>query len=161
MQTGTFVADLIQRFSPTTPITGFAGIVSKASISYVELPIQLMYGLPMGPGRLLVGAGPYAAVAVGGSVNGQAINFNTSNFRKLDVGATASLGYELPMGISLSVYYAQGVTNIAKNSTPNLGSINPTDPAASLASLDPAAFGGTLYNRTYGLSIIYLMPSRR
>jgi Outer membrane protein beta-barrel domain len=127
----------------------------------VELPVQLVYSLPAGPGQLLVGAGLYAAVAVGGSINGQAINFNTSNFRKLDLGATASVGYELTMGLSLSAYYAHGLTNISKNSTPNLGGINPLDPAGSLASLDPSSFGGTLYNRSYGISIGYLLPSRR
>lgn len=161
VQTGAFVTELIQKFSPTTSTVGIDGIESKAVINYVEVPVQLMYGIPAGTGRLLVGAGPYAAVAVSGSVNGKAIDFNTTNFRKLDLGAIASVGYELPMGLSLSAYYAYGLTNIAKNATPNLGSINPTDPVASLASLDPSAFGGTLYNRVYGISVGYLLPSRR
>ena len=161
VQTGTFVTSLLQKFSPNTPVGSIVGFQSKAIINYVELPVQLMYGLAAGPGRLLVGAGPYAAVAVGGSINGQAINFNTSNFHKLDLGATASVGYELTMGLSLSAYYAHGLTNIAKNSTPNLGGINPLDPVGSLASLDPSSFGGTLYNQSYGISVGYLLPSRR
>lgn len=161
VQTGAFVAGLLQKFSPNTPTTTIAGIESKAIINYMELPVQLLYGFFAGPGRLLVGAGPYAAVAVGGSINGKAIDFNTSNFRKLDLGITASVGYELTMGLSLSAYYTHGLTNISKNSTPNLGGINPLDPAASLAALDPSAFGGTLHNRSYGISVGYLLPSQR
>ena len=154
---GTFVANVLTRFGVTgTPIR-VENPISKVVINYVELPVMVMYGLAAGPGRLVVGAGPYAAVAVGGSVNGAAINFDTGNFRKYDLGATGSLGYELPMGLTFSAYYAHGLTNYSKNSTPNLSSLNPANPSASL---DPAAFGGTLRNRSYGFSLGYFFGVR-
>ena len=152
VQVGTFIAGLLKQFGQPDPTSAVSGVQSKAVINYVELPVMVMYGIAAGRGRVVVGAGPYAAVAMGGSLNGEPINFNLSNFRKLDLGATASLGYELSSGLSVSGYYTQGFTNISKSTTPNLGAINPTNPTASL---DPSAFGGTLKNRTYGLTIGY------
>ena len=154
---GTFVANVLARFGVTSAPFVIENPISKVVINYVELPVMVMYGLKAGPGRLVVGAGPYAAVAVGGSVNGAAINFDTGNFRKYDLGTTGSLGYELPTGLTFSAYYAHGLTNYSKNSTPNLSSLNPANPSASL---DPSAFGGTLRNRSYGLSVGYFFGVR-
>jgi hypothetical protein len=127
-------------------------------VNYIELPVLLMYGFDAGPGKLVVGAGPCAAVAVSGTVNGEPINFNTNSFRKHDLGATASLGYELPVGLIISAYYAHGLTNFSRNATPNLSAFNPANPTASP---DPSAFGGTLRNRSYGLSIGYFLKTSR
>ena len=154
---GTFVANVLTRFSVISAPFRIDNPISKVIINYVELPVTVMCGLELGPGRLVVGAGPYAAVAVGGSINGEAINFNTGNFRKYDLGATGSLGYELPMGLTFSAYYTHGLTNFSKNSTPNLSSLNPTNPPASL---DPSAFGGTLQNRSFGVSVGYFLRSQ-
>jgi hypothetical protein len=115
-----------------------------------------MYGFGAGPGRLVIGAGPYAAVAIGGTINSEPINFNTNNFHKRDLGAMASLGYELPIGFTISAYYANGFTNFSRNATPNLSAFNPANPTASP---DPSAFGGTLRNRSYGLSIGYFFKA--
>ena len=117
---------------------------------------MVMYGLAAGPGRLVVGAGPYAAVAISGTINGEAINFDTSNFRKHDLGATASLGYELPRGLTFSAYYTHGLTNFSKNSTPDIASLNPSNPSVAL---DPSVFGGTLRNRSFGFSVGYFLAS--
>jgi len=147
-----FVGEVLTKFGVTgTPFT-IDNPISKVVVDYVELPVMVMYGLEVGPGRLVIGAGPYAAVAIGGSVNGEPINFDTSNFRKHDLGATASLGYDWPSGLSLSGYYAHGLTNFSRNSTPNLSSLNPSNPTTSL---DPSAFGGTLRNRGYGVTVGY------
>ncbi|MEZ0485885.1 porin family protein [Fibrella aquatica] len=150
---GTFIQDALVRFgvSGTFPIENS---VSKVVVNYVELPVLVTYRFAAGPGQFLVGAGPYAAVAIGGTVNGEPIDFDTNGFRKRDFGATASLGYELPGGLSLSAYYAHGLYNFSKNATPNFAAINPTNPTASI---DPSAFGGTLRNRSYGLTIGYFI----
>ena len=155
-----FATDLITKLGiggTIDPKTLTNDLNSNVVLNYIELPVPIMYGLEAGPGRLLLGAGPYAAVAVGGTINGKAIDFNTDNFHKLDWGATASVGYELAMGLSVSAYYNYGLRNYSKRSSLNLASINPTNPTA----VDPSAFGGTLYNRTYGISLGYLLPSRR
>lgn len=150
---GTFVANAIARVLPNSTFS-IGTSISKVVVNYIELPVMAMYGFKARPGRLVVGAGPYAAVAVGGTINGEPINFDTSNFRKHDLGVTASLGYELPVGLTVSAYYAHGLTNYSKNSTPNFAALNPTNPTASL---DPSAFGGTLHNRSYGISIGYFI----
>ena len=151
---GRFISDLLNRFGfpPTTLPAG--DYTSRVAINYLELPLEVVYGLDLGPGRLLVGAGPYAALALGGTINGEAINFNTDGFRKADFGAIASLGYELPMGLVVSAYYSHGLTNISRNPTPSIGTINPTNPTVNL---DPSAFGGTLQNRAYGLTVGYFI----
>ncbi|ARK10447.1 porin family protein [Fibrivirga algicola] len=148
----TFVGNVLSRFGVTGTPFIIDNPISKVVVNYVELPVVLLYQLATGPGHLVVGAGPYAAVAIGGSINGAPINFDTSSFRKHDLGATASLGYDWPNGLSLSGYYAHGLTNFSRNSTPNLSSLNPSNPTASL---DPSAFGGTLRNRSYGITVGY------
>ena len=154
---GTFVANALTRVGLPSSTLSIGTSVSKVVVDYIELPVMVMYGFGAGPGRLVVGAGPYAALAVGGTINGEPINFDTSNFRKHDLGVTASLGYELPVGLRVSAYYAYGLTNFSKNSTPNFAALNPTNPTASL---DPSAFGGTLRNRSYGISIGYFLRSQ-
>lgn len=155
---GTFVSTVLAKVGLPAASFPIETSISKVVINYIELPVMLMYGFGAGPGRLVVGAGPYAAVAVSGTINGEPITFNTNGFRKHDLGATASLGYELPIGLTISAYYAHGLTNFSRNATPNLAAFNPANPTASL---DPSAFGGTLQNRSYGLSIGYFLKSSR
>ena len=147
---GTFVGDLRVRFSIPASTTTSVAPTSALAISYVELPVPVMYKL----GRLAVGAGPYVAVAVAGSINGEPIRFNTSSFRKLDVGAMASVIYELPAGLLLSAHYSLGLTNIARNPTPDLTVVGQAlrNPGAAIS---PAAFGGRLQNRAFGVSVGY------
>ena len=151
---GRFIADLLNRFGIPPTALPAGDFTSRVALNYLEVPVEFIYGFEAGPGRLLVGAGPYAALAVGGTLNGQAINFNTDGFHKSDFGVMASLGYELPMGLVVSAYYSHGLTNISRNATPSLGTINPTNPTVNL---DPSAFGGTLQNRAYGLTVGYFI----
>lgn len=149
---GTFVSTVLTKFGLPASTFPIENSVSKVVINYLEIPVLVLYGFKAGPGQFVAGVGPYAAVAVGGSVNGEPINFDTNGFRKHDLGVTASLGYELGAGLTLSAYYAHGLTNFSKNSTPNFAAFNPTNPTGSV---DPSAFGGTLQNRSYGLAIGY------
>lgn len=149
---GAFVGTVLTKFGLPSSAFPIENSISKVVVNYVELPILAMYGVSVGPGQLVAGAGPYAAVAVGGTINGEAINFDTNGFHKHDLGVAASLDYELPVGLTLSVYYEHGLTNFSKNSTPNFAALNPTN---LNASLNPSAFGGTLRNRSYGFSIGY------
>jgi hypothetical protein len=123
-------------------------LVQPAVVNYLELPVQLMYGFDVGPGRIVLGAGPYAAYALSGSFGGQAITFAPETPR-LDYGATLSVGYELPMGLTLSAYYSHGMANLAGN-TPTNGSLDPNDPEFN-PSLSVS--GGTFANRTFGFTV--------
>ena len=155
---GAFVSNFLTRFGLPSSNFPIGNSISKVAVNYIELPVMAMYSFGSGPGRLVVGAGPYVAAAIGGTINGEPISFNTNGFRKHDVGVIGSVGYELTMGLTLSAQYAHGLTNFSRNSTPNFAALNPKNPTASV---DPSAFGGTLYNRSYGFSIGYFIKSRR
>lgn len=91
-------------------------------INYLEVPVQLAYSLKVGPGRALVGAGPYIGYALSGKDNiildGQGsptdIEFGseTNQTRRIDYGLRVSTGYDLTSGLGLSFFYARGLANI-------------------------------------------------
>ena len=131
------------------PITASSlpdSLVQSVRISYLELPIQAMYGFDAGPGRAVIGAGPYIAYALNGAVNGQSTPFG-SGAKRFDYGANLSLGYELPGGLTFSAYYSRGFANQASaddgNTPPDPNS--PPNPTAS----------GTATNRAFGLTLGY------
>ena len=41
-------------------------LTSKVRLLYLELPVNVLYKLPLGPGKLIAGAGPYIAYGLGG-----------------------------------------------------------------------------------------------
>lgn len=125
-------------------------LVQTAGVSYLEVPVQVMYGLDAGPGRVVIGAGPYVAYALNGTMNGKAVDFSSS-FKRFDYGANLSVGYELPMGLTISAYYSYGFANLmaANQSAPPTSPIDP--------DMDPSAFmpTGTISNRSFGLTVGY------
>lgn len=100
----------------------------KWNFSYIEVPINLLYKPALGPGKLLLGFGPYVGVAVGGKVKrgdfkGD-INFDnditsaeamsgSSYYKRLDVGGNLLAGYELTSKISFQLNAQLGMTNLA------------------------------------------------
>lgn len=126
-------------------------LVQTVGVNYLEVPVQVMYGLDAGPGRVVIGAGPYVAYALGGSLNGKTEAFSNS-INRFDYGANLSLGYELPMGLTVSAYYSHGFANLIAPTQ----SAPPTDPTVD-PDLDPSAFmpSGRISNRSFGLSIGY------
>lgn len=111
--------------------------------NFLELPIQVMYGLDAGPGRAVLGAGPYVAYLIGVSntFDGKTLKDDLSAEKRIDYGLTASIGYELPMGITLSAYYSLGLANLAAGSATNIPT---TGSAANTGSAHHRAFGLTL-----------------
>ena len=99
------------------------------NLSYVEIPVSFIYKPVLGNGRLILGAGPYAGVAVGGKVkfDGDAdsdIEFenkvsaedyaNSDNLilRRLDFGANIMAGYEMASGLSIQLNSQFGLANL-------------------------------------------------
>jgi hypothetical protein len=127
-----------------------AELTAKLNFNYIELPIQAMYGLDAGPGRVMVGAGPYVGYLLNASTTamGQTEPFDLTGINRIDVGAALSVGYELPMGLSVSAYYSHGFTNLASGSTA----------ASTGTDLDPSNLigsGGAINNRAFGLTLGY------
>ncbi len=92
-------------------------IVTTIKLSYIEVPLSLLYRPQLGDGHILLGFGPYVAYGIAGNVktsaNGQTeeteVKFKntvTSEdpsdvifFRALDAGANIFFGYEFYFGL--------------------------------------------------------------
>jgi hypothetical protein len=94
------------------------------SLSYVDLPVHLVYKPMLGTGRLILGFGPYVAYAVAGkySVNGQDEDIKFENdvdlmssgitLKRFDAGADLFFGYEFPFKLSVQLNTQLGLLNI-------------------------------------------------
>ncbi len=124
----------------------FAGFGDEVTIAvnYLEVPIQLTYGLKAGPGSVILGVGPYVAYALNGKVKTRAqgqsysapIEFGENQQERLDFGLRLSASYELTSGLQVTGYYAPGLRNLSNE--PNT----------------------TARDSAYGLSMGYLFGSR-
>lgn len=97
-------------------------------LSYIEIPLTIFFKPTLGEGRLLLGAGPYAAIAVGAKVDyddadGQKFKFaNKIDFaemdgniymRRSDFGLNLNAGYEHKTGFILQLNAQLGLANNA------------------------------------------------
>lgn len=108
---------------------------------YLEMPINLITSLGAGPGRLLLGAGPYAAYGLFGkqelvttqkalgnttSVNSQITDITyvgtERTMNNWDFGLNFLMGYQLPNGFSVNLGYDLGLSNV-KPGASNLQSV--------------------------------------
>jgi hypothetical protein len=105
-------------------------VSSKISLSYIELPLNLMFKPLLGTGHLLLGFGPYVALGVGGKytlgMNGNeitedvkfqnSVSANDPNnvvyIKPVDAGANLLLGYEFSNKLSFQLNAQLGLTNI-------------------------------------------------
>lgn len=113
----------------------FGPIATKAAsdyptttkLSYIEMPVNLLFRPQFGSGHILLGFGPYVALGVGGSqksdVRDQEIEYTNSlteseyttekaYFRPLDAGANIFFGYEMSMGLFLQFNAQLGLLKI-------------------------------------------------
>ena len=101
-------------------------------ISYVELPLHLLFRPEFGNGRILVGFGPYVAMGIAGKQNvemgslsyEQKIKFESeieqsmtwdidhAYYRRFDAGADIYAGYELAMGFFVRLNAQLGLLNM-------------------------------------------------
>ena len=140
-------------FQPRVLVSGKGGKLTILNVEgtlrpyYLEIPLNIVYKLQAGPGRVFGGIGPYAAMGIFGKVktkNNSAtvtrnLNFGTSktdDLRPFDFGGNFLVGYELPQGWLLTLNYSLGLYNIV-----------------------PTAKGGdqTAKNHYFGISVGYLL----
>lgn len=128
------------RFDGRTPIKDqvvpsvFMQRANKLQLNYLELPLNLVYKLPVGPGSLVAGLGPYVACGLKGHYefnvvqNGQTVmkhekpvdfsrsrsNSNNEVLRMYpwDAGANFTLGFEFKSGITIGANYSLGMTDV-------------------------------------------------
>ncbi len=133
----------------------------KASVSYIEVPLHLLYKMWLGNGKLLVGAGPYVGYGLGGrweaegqvsvgdivltESHGDAIfkrNVEDGEFgnylygKPWDYGANVMVGYQFSPKLTLQLHGQFGIANL----TPDV---------------DGTAPEGSIRNKGYGLTIGY------
>jgi len=114
--------------------SSFGLITSTQHLSYVEMPLNLLYKAALGKGSFMLGFGPYVAYAIGGKVitEGGAVTITSkvafkntvelndpmlvTYYRPFDAGGNIFFGYELSNGI-----YAQFNTQLG------MLKINPKD----------------------------------
>ena len=111
-----------------------ANTSGEYNISYLELPLNLLYKPVLGKGHLLVGFGPYMAYGLGGKAKFQIGNTSSEEnivfankfssiysygqyFKHLDFGGNLFFGYELSNGISMQLSTQLGMARINADNT--------------------------------------------
>jgi Outer membrane protein beta-barrel domain len=141
-------------FSPPTKASG--DLITTTKLSYIEIPLNLLYRPQLGKGYILLGFGPYLAFGIGGKENSvfgsisykRDVKFKNTvtnladllgnaYYRPLDAGANIFFGYELSMGVFLQLNAQLGLLKI--------------NPEYSWATDSKASYKNT----GYGLSIGY------
>ncbi len=102
----------------------------RYSISYVELPLNVVYKAPLSSGHFILGFGPYVAFAVSGKVTSEfesvevetdiqfqnevALTETLESFylKRIDAGASIFVGYEFSNGIFLTFNTQIGLLNL-------------------------------------------------
>jgi hypothetical protein len=107
-----------------------SGITLTNNLSYLELPLNLVYRGTLGSGFILVGFGPYVAYAIQGKskLEGGGISLksdigfknkltlgdpiSTTYFRPIDAGGNIFFGYEMASGLFLRLNAQLGMIGI-------------------------------------------------
>jgi hypothetical protein len=100
---------------------------SKIGLSYIELPLNLVYKAILGNGKFMLGFGPYFGYAIGGKVkpeSGTATNIefqsvveagapsSVTYFKAFDAGANIFAGFEMGNGIFFQLDSQLGMLKI-------------------------------------------------
>ena len=117
-------------------------ITSTMKLSYIEVPLNVVYKGLLGSGYVMVGFGPYIAYGINGKVTyeGEVISYEpkvefknvvditdpalTTYFKAIDAGGNIFFGYEMAGGLSLQLNAQLGMLNIKPEDNRLLG-INP------------------------------------
>jgi hypothetical protein len=98
----------------------------KIQLSYLDIPVNLLYGIPHKRNKLIAGGGPVVSFLL-------TTKFSERGYDNYDLGVNVLAGYELAMGASLCLNFTQGLKNVLANKTN----------------------GGNIKNYCYGLTIGY------
>ena len=103
---------------------------STTSLSYIEIPLNMVYKAALGKGFFMIGLGPYLAYGISGSVKtvsgsltldqtivfkrivGSEDNLLVPYYNPFDAGANLLVGYELEDGVFLQLDSQFGMLNI-------------------------------------------------
>jgi hypothetical protein len=97
------------------------GVTASLNPYYLEIPVRGMYKLDAGTGKLTLAVGPYLAVGLFGKVTAsqgsqsQSVDLFTdeTGMKRLDLGVSSAIGYELPTGLFFNIESSLGLMNVA------------------------------------------------
>lgn len=99
------------------------------SLNQIELPLNLLYNTRHEKGNFFIGAGPSLAYGISGKYSieygqmkeGKKLEFGNDpeKVKPFDAGINAVTGYRFSNGISMSVNYNRGLTNLANAEFPD------------------------------------------
>jgi len=85
----------------------------RTDLTYLELPLNLLYKPVASKGSFFIGGGPAPAIYIGENIFYSGYQY----FKKFDFGINILTGYELPIGFSINLHYTHGLLNISENRT--------------------------------------------
>jgi len=103
---------------------------STTSLSYIEIPLNMVYKAALGKGFFMIGLGPYLAYGINGNVKtvsgsltldqtiifksivGSGDNLLVPYYKPFDAGANLLVGYELEDGVFIQLDSQFGMLNI-------------------------------------------------
>jgi hypothetical protein len=103
----------------------------KITLNYLELPVNFVYKVPAGDGKVFFGAGPYIGYGLSGKssshTSGTDITTTDTNenvtfgsgdndVKNPDYGVNFLAGYELSQGLTINAGYSLGLANLANGS---------------------------------------------
>lgn len=96
---------------------------SKMILNYIEVPVNVLYRIPVGKGNIFFGGGPYIGFGLSGrgeiepnpavQISGEPLkyDFGGNNLKSPDLGINALIGYQLNSGPTISAGYGHGFVN--------------------------------------------------
>lgn len=104
------------------------GTDSKATIDYIQIPVNFLYKPELGEGKLLLGFGPYVAFGAGGKVkfpggttdvkfksdvtSAEFLSGEAAYIKRVDAGANLLFGYQFANNLSVQLDASLGMVDI-------------------------------------------------
>ncbi len=135
--------NFIQKGFKNTSSESILGIDYKTEdkwrLNYVEVPLNFVFNIPMGTGKVFFGLGPNFGLGLSGDAKSKLdVGSNTSSktvdvkfdgdknanddkihLKRFDVGGNVLAGFQSDMGITLNIGYTLGLSDIAPNDNSN------------------------------------------
>lgn len=95
----------------------------KVKLSYIDVPVNLLYKPVLGTGNMVLGFGPYVGFGIGGKTeegntekdvefNNEYTSSNAPQFKRMDAGANFLAGYEFTNKLSFQLNAQLGLVDI-------------------------------------------------
>ena len=108
------------------------GGTAKLTLNYIEVPVNILYNIPVGVGKIFVGGGPYfgygisgtgtttgAFTSTGSGTESQNLTFGSgpNDTKNPDYGVNFLGGIRFEKGFAVSVGYGLGLGNLSNDSS--------------------------------------------